>query len=68
MTLTCLTTVRLTLGSTVTLVSLEVMLVLFSVQLTVATLVNVPFVNSLTCIQTETLVPLAILSTVQTTF
>ena len=68
MILTCLTTVKLTLGSTVTLVSLEVTLVLFSVQLTVATFVKVPLVRSLTCIQTETLVPLAILSTVQTTF
>ena len=55
-----LTTVKLTLGFTVTLVSLDGTSVVFSLQLAVATLVNVPLVNNLTCTHTLVFVPLVI--------
>jgi hypothetical protein len=63
-----LTMLRLTLGSAVTFVLLEVTTVAFSLQLTVATFANVPLVNNLTCTQTLALVPLAIWEIVHVTF
>ena len=56
-----------TLYSAVTLVSLKPP-VLFSVEFVIATLVNVPFVKSLTTTQTEALSPLLSLEMVQTIF
>ena len=61
-----LTRVKLTTGSTVTLVLFD-LLVVFSLQLTVATFSKVPLVKTLTTTQTEVLVPLFILSIVQVT-
>ena len=51
-----LTKVKLTTGSAVTLVLLEVP-VLFSVELTLATLTKVPLVRNLATTQTEVLLP-----------
>ena len=61
-----LTTINLTTGSTVTVVLLD-LLVVFSLQLTVATFSKVPLVETLTTTQTEALVPLFNLSIFQVT-
>ena len=65
--LTVLTTVRLTLGSTVTLLVFDGMSVLFSLQFTQATFENVPFVRSLTITYTLLLVPFAMCGIIQVT-
>ena len=62
----CLTTVRLTTGLTVMFVLLS-NVVLFSFAVAAATLVNVPFVFTLTSTQIVTEVPLRILRLFQTT-
>ena len=56
--------VMLDLGATVTLVSLDGTSVVFSVEFTCATFVNVPFVKSLTCTHTLVLVLFSRLSIV----
>ena len=58
-----LTIVKLTTGSTLTVVLFD-LLVVFSLQLTVATFSKVPLVKTLTTTHTETLVPLFNLSIV----
>ena len=60
--------VKFTLGSTVTLVTLDGTSVVFSVEFTTTKLLRVPLVNTLTAIQNDTEVPFSSLSIVQVIF